>query len=180
MNESTCCGVSPEYLPGKFAEKHLDECTHTECHFCSGQQCCFGMRDVGCPRLDPEVLHKTEHISSVVLAAHKAGFYDPSDIRAIIKGTTEMIVPMKEKVAQKSSSFIFEGVEFTPRDCASDQTSCPHCFADHHDVKHPERHQGFLGYKKLNGDKCVACFRCTNCFSVFFYHVNRSWVEKWQ
>ena len=172
--------VSLEYLPGKFAEKHLDECTHIECDFCGDQQCCFGMRDVGCPRLDPEVLHKTEHVSSVVLAAHKAGLYDPSDIRAIIKGTTEMIVPIKEKVTQKSFSFVFEGVEFTTREHASDQTSCPHCFADHHDVRHPERHRGFLGYKKLNDEKCAACFRCTKCFKTFFYHVNRSWVEKWQ
>ena len=180
MSESTYCGVPPEYLPGKFAEKHLDECTHTECRFCSGQQCCFGMRDVGCPRLDPGILHQTNHVSSVVLAAYKAGFCEPHEIRQITEGLVDLIMPIKENSVEKLFSFVLKGVEFNPQDRASDQTSCPHCFADNHNVKHPERHQGFLGYKKLNGDKCAACFRCTNCFSTFFYHVNKSWVEKWK
>lgn len=179
MNQITD-DVPPECLPGKFAEKHLDDCTHTECHFCSGYQCCFGMRDIGCPRLDPELLHKTDHISSVVLAAYKAGFYNPNDIREIREGIKELVMPMKEKVNQKSFSFIFEGVEFTPQDHATDQTSCPHCFTDRHDIKHPERCAGFMGYKEINASLCAACFRCTKCFSKFFYHVNKSWVRKWR
>ena len=172
--------VPPECLPWKFAKNHLDECTYTECPFCSTNQCCFGMRDVGCPVLHTGILHQTDHVSSVVLAAYKAGFCEPHEIKEITEGLIDLIMPIKENSVEKSFSFIFDGVEFTPRDHASDQTSCPHCFADNHDIKHPERHQGFLGYKKLNKEKCVACFRCINCFSTFFYHVNRSWVEKWQ
>ena len=172
--------VSLEYLPWKLAKKHLDECTYTECHFCSNHQCCFGMRDVGCPVLDPEILHQTDHVSSVVLAAYKAGIYEPHEIKQIEEGLIDLIMPIKEESIEKLFSFVFESVEFTPWDHANDQTSCPHWFADDHDVRTPERYKGFLGYKKLNSEKCAACFKCTNCFSKFFYHVNRSWVEKWQ
>jgi len=88
--------ISSNLLPGKFAENHLDVCTHTECQFCSNQQCCFGMRDIGCPKLDPELLHRTGHISSIVKAAYMAGFYDPRDIREIREGVKDLIMSTKE------------------------------------------------------------------------------------
>ena len=86
-----------DYASAKFATEHLGHCEHPECRFCSTSTCCFGMRDVGCVILEPELLERVDHVSSFLISANKA-FYDrnisleevPHAIDQIERGIIEM------------------------------------------------------------------------------------------
>lgn len=84
--------------PGKFATEHLECCEHPECEFCVDSTCCFGMRGLGCVILDPDLLRRTDKISSVLIAANRA-FYDngildsgsPQTLKGIERGIIDML-----------------------------------------------------------------------------------------
>ena len=100
-----------DYTRAKFAIEHLGHCEHPECRFCSGSVCCFGMRDVGCVILEPELLRRVDHIASFMVNANKA-LYDykglshnnnmrfsnlgvPYALEEIEKGITDMFMHLK-------------------------------------------------------------------------------------
>lgn len=175
------------------AKKQLDECTQPRCLYCVDSVCCFGYRDLGCAFLDPTLLHKIRHIPDIMIAAYSAFIhpvtdgeinyyhYDPDTINEIERGVTELITPVNVIAnGAKTRCFVYKGLQFNPRDNAMDQSVCPYCHAELHNIKNPESYEGFIGYKQFDIDEFAACFECTKCFGKFFYHVNKEWIKKCQ
>lgn len=78
--------------PDGFAKEHLELCVHTSCKFCDDNNtCCFGMRDIGCPILNPDISRKTEKISELITATYMASIYEPNSVNEIREGVIDMI-----------------------------------------------------------------------------------------
>jgi hypothetical protein len=157
--------LKQQKIKEEFAKKRAkfcqDTCGNSDCRYCSGHKCCFGMiSQWGCYANNESKIDKqidfTVFMRRGALASNQSHAFDL----------------VNDMTIAKVFDFDFENHHYTINDSARNQSECPHCGERSKGVmwNNKEDKESFLGTKELARKQFAWCFECPKCFKKFFYH----------